>query len=71
MPAASRRSSASVPPAGGLRIRLPWWALGLPVDSFVVLLSLTGSAAPAGAAPAVPGLARLLEVLARLIGATS
>ncbi|MFI7100155.1 hypothetical protein ACIBK8_12435 [Streptomyces sp. NPDC050161] len=70
MPAASRRSSAAAPEAGGLRIRLPWWALGLPVVSFVVLLSLMGSADPAGAAPAAPGLTRLLEVLARLVGAT-
>ncbi|MFD8330577.1 hypothetical protein [Streptomyces lydicus] len=52
----------------GLRARLPWWALALPVVSFTVLLALAVSPSRASAAGAPQGLAPLLELLARLLG---
>ncbi|MFJ9855567.1 hypothetical protein [Streptomyces sp. NPDC101150] len=67
MSAASCRPS--VPKATGLRRRLPWWALGLPVVSFVALLALISAPSAAHAADVSPsGLAALLDILARLVG---
>ncbi|MFI0709054.1 hypothetical protein ACH4SK_00115 [Streptomyces inhibens] len=53
-----------------LRKRLPWWALALPVVSFIALLVLVASpsaASAASAASAPQGLAALLEFLAGLL----
>ncbi|MFG2142032.1 hypothetical protein [Streptomyces sp. NPDC048650] len=67
MSAAFRRPPAA--PATGLRARLPWWALALPVLSFVALLALLASPSPASAADAArSGPAALLDILARLLG---
>ncbi|MEU5210481.1 hypothetical protein [Streptomyces sp. NPDC020742] len=72
MPAAFRRSPAgpaSRLPGSGLRARLPWWALALPVVSFTALLVLMLAASPSRAsAPSVPqSLAPLLEILLRIV----
>ncbi|REK91694.1 hypothetical protein DY245_03155 [Streptomyces inhibens] len=50
-----------------LRKRLPWWALALPVVSFIALLALVASPSEASAASAPQGLAALLEFLAGLV----
>ncbi|MFF4700657.1 hypothetical protein [Streptomyces chattanoogensis] len=71
MPAASRRPppAASAPGASGLRMRLPWWALVLPVLSFAALLALISGSSEASAAEAFrSGPVALLEILARLVG---
>ncbi|MFG2832946.1 hypothetical protein ACGFWI_36735 [Streptomyces sp. NPDC048434] len=65
MSAASSRSPAAK--ASRLRMRLPWWALALPVVSFAALLMLVASPAEARAAGAPQGLAPLLELLATLV----
>ncbi|MGW8061390.1 hypothetical protein ACVV2G_03690 [Streptomyces ziwulingensis] len=55
------------PPRGGVDIRLPWWALALPVLAFVVLLSLILNPVDAHAAAAgEPVTAHLLERLREL-----
>jgi hypothetical protein len=66
MSAVSSRPSAPRASGGasGLRARLPWWALALPVVSFVVLLVLVVSPSGASAASAPHSLAPLLEFLA-------
>ncbi|MEU9733640.1 hypothetical protein [Streptomyces sp. NPDC048002] len=46
---------------GGADIRLPWWALALPVLAFVALLVLILDPAEAHAATADPTITRLLE----------
>ncbi|MEU9114242.1 hypothetical protein AB0D04_21265 [Streptomyces sp. NPDC048483] len=67
MSAAFRRPPATKAP--GLRIRLPWWAVALPVVSFITLLALMASPSEASAAGASrSGLAALLDLLARLVG---
>ncbi|POX38425.1 hypothetical protein C3486_23140 [Streptomyces sp. Ru73] len=64
-------SAADTRPAGkaARSVRLPWWALALPVVSFVTLLFVFTPAARAEAAGAPPALASLVHVLARLLGA--
>lgn len=51
---------------GGVDIRLPWWALALPVLAFVALLLLILNPADAHAAADQPAISRLLEWLERL-----
>ncbi|WP_419836795.1 hypothetical protein [Streptomyces bugieae] len=51
----------------GLRARLPWWALALPVVSFMALLALVASPARASAASAPQGFAVLLEYLVGIL----
>ncbi|WP_420707117.1 hypothetical protein [Streptomyces sp. NRRL S-1448] len=51
----------------GLRARLPWWALALPVVSFMALLAVVASPARASAASAPQGFAVLLEYLAGIL----
>ncbi|MFD8547013.1 hypothetical protein [Streptomyces sp. NPDC059649] len=53
--------------ARGLWTRLPWWALALPVVSFVALLVLVASPARASAASAPQGFAVLLEYLVAIL----
>lgn len=66
MSAAFSRSPAAAK-ARRLRMRLPWWALTLPVASFIALLALVASSSEASAASAPQGPAALLEVLARIV----
>ncbi|QHC21854.1 hypothetical protein [Streptomyces sp. GS7] len=69
MSAAFHRPSAAKAP--GLWEALPWWALALPVVSFIALLVLVanpGEASAAGAGSVPQGLAPLLDFLARVVG---
>ncbi|WP_030618947.1 hypothetical protein [Streptomyces sclerotialus] len=54
---------------GARPARLPWWALALPVVSFVTLLFVITPAAEADAAGAPPATVSLVHFLARLLGA--
>jgi anti-sigma-K factor RskA len=51
---------------GGVDIRLPWWALALPVLAFVALFLLILEPADAHAAAEQPAVANLLERLEQL-----
>ncbi|MER7055843.1 MULTISPECIES: hypothetical protein [unclassified Streptomyces] len=51
---------------GGVEIRLPWWALALPVLAFVALLLLILNPAEAHATAGEPGIAHLLERVRQL-----
>ncbi|TDT25854.1 hypothetical protein EV562_11718 [Streptomyces sp. BK208] len=51
---------------GGVDIRLPWWALALPVFAFVALLLLLLNPADAHAAAEQPAIAQLLERMEQL-----
>ncbi|MFC8087513.1 hypothetical protein [Streptomyces sp. NPDC057340] len=51
---------------GGVDIRLPWWALALPVLAFVALLLLILNPADAHAAAEQPAISHLLERLEQL-----
>ncbi|MGM0353401.1 hypothetical protein [Streptomyces sp. ECR3] len=65
-PVASTPVAASVS-GGGVDIRLPWWALALPVAAFLALLALILNPAHTGAAGADTGLARVVEHAVQLI----
>ncbi|MFF7233399.1 hypothetical protein SAMN06272775_5521 [Streptomyces sp. 2323.1] len=65
MPPVFRRSPAAR--AQRRRARLPWWAVALPVVSFVALLALVAHSSRASAAGLPQGLAPLLEILARIV----
>ena len=52
---------------GGVDIRLPWWALALPVIAFVALLLLMLNPPEAQAACGSPAIAELLTRLEQLI----
>ncbi|MFC7886124.1 hypothetical protein ACFUVV_30215 [Streptomyces sp. NPDC057376] len=52
---------------GAVDIRLPWWALALPVLAFVFLFLLILNPADAHAAAGEPGIAHLVEWLRQLI----
>ncbi|MFE1436406.1 hypothetical protein ACFW5G_28850 [Streptomyces griseoaurantiacus] len=65
-PVASAPVAASVS-GGGVDIRLPWWALALPVAAFLALLALILNPAHTGAAGADTGLARVVEHAVQLI----
>lgn len=56
------------PVAGGVDIRLPWWALALPALAFVALLVLMADPPEAHAAAGRPALAYLLEQARHLTG---
>ena len=47
--------------AGGVDIRLPWWAVALPMLAFVVLLVLIADPAQAQAAGGEPAVGQILE----------
>ncbi|GAA3960470.1 hypothetical protein GCM10022384_11390 [Streptomyces marokkonensis] len=51
---------------GGVEIRLPWWALALPVLAFVALLLLILNPAEAHATAGEPAIAHLLERVQQL-----
>ncbi|GAA3171462.1 MULTISPECIES: hypothetical protein [Streptomyces] len=74
MSTASRRTAGPVsrhdavrpaPRTGAVRRQLPWWALVLPVATFVSLLALPATSA----APAPTAVTRLLEIAARALSA--
>ncbi|MEU6332556.1 hypothetical protein ABZ851_35720 [Streptomyces sp. NPDC047049] len=67
MSAASRRPAAAEARRPRRRMCLPWWALALPVISFVALLAVVTAPAEARAASAPQGLVALLELLARIV----
>ncbi|MER0479078.1 hypothetical protein ABR737_12155 [Streptomyces sp. Edi2] len=67
MSAASSRPAAAEARRPRLRMRLPWWALALPVISFAALLILVAAPAEARAASTPQGLVALLELLARIV----
>ncbi|MFI9765248.1 hypothetical protein ACIHJG_00100 [Streptomyces sp. NPDC052415] len=52
---------------GGVDIRLPWWALALPVLAFVTLLMLILDPAEAHAAAADPAITQLFERVQQLL----
>jgi hypothetical protein len=52
---------------GGVDIRLPWWALALPVLAFVTLLVLILDPAEAHAATADPAITQLFERVQQLM----
>jgi hypothetical protein len=52
---------------GGGDIRLPWWALALPVLAFVTLLMLILDPAEAHAATADPAITQLFERVQQLL----
>jgi hypothetical protein len=52
---------------GGVDIRLPWWALALPMLAFIVLLALTLNPSDAQAAAGDPALTHLFERAQQLI----
>ncbi|WP_328870388.1 hypothetical protein OHT76_09915 [Streptomyces sp. NBC_00287] len=52
---------------GGVDIRLPWWALALPVLAFVTLLVLILDPAGAQAATADPAITQLFERAQQLL----
>ncbi|UNO42813.1 hypothetical protein [Streptomyces sp. MST-110588] len=69
MSAASGRSD--IPTARGLRVRLPWWALALPVVCFGALLALIAAPSQAQAASLSQGLTSLIQFFARLFHLSS
>ncbi|MGW1588725.1 hypothetical protein [Streptomyces sp. NPDC002386] len=52
---------------GGVGIRLPWWALALPVLAFAVLLALILNPSEAHAAGGDPAITQLLERAQQLL----
>ncbi|MGW1784181.1 hypothetical protein ACWCQQ_34500 [Streptomyces sp. NPDC002143] len=52
---------------GGVDIRLPWWALALPMLGFVTLLVLLLNPADAQAAAGDPAITHLVERVQQLI----
>ncbi|MBJ6638112.1 hypothetical protein H4K36_09735 [Streptomyces sp. DHE7-1] len=52
---------------GGVGIRLPWWALALPVLAFAVLLALILNPSQAHAAGGDPAITQLLERAQQLL----
>ncbi|MCZ1010638.1 hypothetical protein [Streptomyces lydicus] len=67
MSAVPSRPAAAEARSHPLRMRLPWWALALPVISFTALLIVVTGPAEARAASAPQGLVALLELLARIV----
>ncbi|MFF8446559.1 hypothetical protein ACF06Q_02535 [Streptomyces leeuwenhoekii] len=61
MPARTHTRPRPASRGGGAEIRLPWWALALPVLAFVTLLLLILDPSDAHAAPAEPSITHLLE----------
>ncbi|MET9850586.1 hypothetical protein ACFZC6_11525 [Streptomyces ossamyceticus] len=62
----TRPHPAAPAPAGGMDIRLPWWALALPALGFVTLLLLILNPADAHAASGDPLVAHVFERIQRL-----
>ncbi|ROQ69967.1 hypothetical protein EDD93_4470 [Streptomyces sp. 840.1] len=55
------------PDAGGVEIRLPWWAVALPAVAFGALLLLILGPGEAHAAMGDPAVGRLLERIVDLL----
>jgi hypothetical protein len=58
---ARTHTRSPAPDSGGAGVRLPWWAVVLPVIAFVTLLGLMTGAGEAHAATADPSLGAFLE----------
>ncbi|MGX1884143.1 hypothetical protein [Streptomyces sp. NPDC055287] len=58
---AARAHTPANPPASGIDIRLPWWAVALPALAFAVLLLLIVGPGEAQAATGDPAVAHLVE----------
>ncbi|WP_326764839.1 hypothetical protein OG978_09915 [Streptomyces sp. NBC_01591] len=55
------------PAAGGVEVRLPWWAIALPAIAFAALMLLIVGSGEAHAATTDPAISRLLErIMARV-----
>ncbi|MEV6649489.1 hypothetical protein [Streptomyces sp. NPDC051219] len=63
----ARTHTRSIPPAGGVEVRLPWWAVALPAIAFAVLLLLIVGPGEAHAASGDPAVAELLERIRRTL----
>lgn len=55
------------PAAGGVEIRLPWWAVALPAVAFGALLLLITAPGQAHAAAGDPAVGQLLERIVDLL----
>ncbi|MFF1925776.1 hypothetical protein ACFVW8_35075 [Streptomyces sp. NPDC058221] len=55
------------PDAGGVEVRLPWWAVALPAVAFGALLLLIAGPGQAHAATGDPAVGRLLERIVDLL----
>ncbi|MFI1187830.1 hypothetical protein [Streptomyces californicus] len=66
MPAPTHPRSSG-PPAGGVGISLPWWAVALPAVAFTVLLTMILSPGQAHAATGAPVLGQLIEHTLQLL----
>ncbi|MFE3326191.1 hypothetical protein [Streptomyces sp. NPDC059176] len=53
--------SSPTPAAGGVDVRLPWWAVALPVIAFAVLLVLVTGTGEVHAATGDPAVGALLD----------
>ncbi|WP_434588339.1 hypothetical protein [Streptomyces sp. A5-4] len=58
---AARAHIRSTPPASGVEMRLPWWAVVLPAIAFAVLLVLIAGPGQAQAASGDPAVTHLME----------
>ncbi|MEN8656274.1 hypothetical protein ABCR94_38315 [Streptomyces sp. 21So2-11] len=58
---AARAHTRSNPPASGVDVRLPWWAIALPAIAFAVLLVLIAGPGEAQAAGGDPAVTHLME----------
>ncbi|MEU0842161.1 hypothetical protein ABZ370_22180 [Streptomyces sp. NPDC005962] len=58
----------AAPAAGGMDVRLPWWALALPVLAFVTLLLVLTGPSDAHAASGPGALSQFLELLWQTLG---
>ncbi|MEU2433970.1 MULTISPECIES: hypothetical protein [unclassified Streptomyces] len=65
---ARTHTRSHAPAAGGVDIRLPWWALVLPVLGFALLLVLMSTAGDAQAATGDPSVGFLLDRIQTLTG---
>ncbi|MFG3493386.1 hypothetical protein [Streptomyces sp. NPDC047928] len=57
----SARTHPRTHPTGSVDVRLPWWALALPVAAFVALFLLIAGPGPAHATSGEPAVGRILE----------
>ncbi|MFD0026259.1 hypothetical protein [Streptomyces sp. NPDC058382] len=65
--AARTHTRSTRPDAGGVEIRLPWWAVALPAIAFGALLLLIAGPGQAQAATGEPAVGQLLERITNLL----
>ncbi|MFD7446242.1 hypothetical protein [Streptomyces sp. NPDC059909] len=63
---ARAHTRSHAPAAGGVDVRLPWWALVLPVIAFAALLVLMTASGEAHAVTGVPGDPSYVFILDRI-----